>query len=66
MYIDLYFLLVVISSEKGELFMGFIANMRLASDPNKIVGSVRVTKQRGNSTSVKAMTCNGTTNVSCH
>jgi len=52
---------VVISSESGDLFMGFIANMRLASDPNVIVG--RVIESQENNTSVKAMTCNGT-NVS--
>lgn len=49
--------LVVISSEKGDLFMGFIANMRLASDRSVIVGTV--IGPQDNNTLVKTMTCNG-------
>ena len=52
--------LVIISSE-DDLFMGFIANMRLARDPTVIVG--RVIQPQDNSTLVKTMNCNGT-NVS--
>ncbi|XP_065899722.1 uncharacterized protein [Dysidea avara] len=53
---------IIISSEKDD-FMGFIANMRLASNSSVIVGTVSEPNRTTTSSSVKTMTCNGNNNT---
>ena len=56
-FMPFLYILVIISSDKDDLFMGFIANMRLARDPSVIVGTV--IEPQDNNTLIKTMTCNG-------